>query len=116
MSNSKPIIGVVASNPVQRMTKGDELRAPSPYCTFGLYELIEVANDQYKDSGRVINIGYYDPEEVSLRAGDVVAIQTRAVHSTTWEKNGRAGVNYRASTRRSGVTIMRRKAEYPRLL
>lgn len=116
MTINSTITGVVANDPVQRMTKGDEVRSPSPYLTFGLYELIEDANNQFRETGRLINVGYYDPEEVSMRAGDIVKVKTKAVHSSAWERNGKRGENYRASTRRRNVAIVQRKPQHPRLL
>lgn len=116
MTINSTITGVVANDPIERMTKGDDIRSPSSYLVFGLYELIEGENSQFRQSGRTINVGYFDPEERSLRAGDVVKVRTKTVHSTSWERNGKSGVNYRATTRRHNVAIIRRKPEHPRLL
>ena len=82
------ITGVVATEPVNKMSKGDEFRPPEPVCCFVLYQLEEDAEKRLVDSGRRISIGYYSPAETSMRPGDIVQVNTGPIYARPYERNG----------------------------
>lgn len=110
-TKSVTILGTVIAAPVARMTKGSDTKPAKPVQNFKIYEKIAGADGKLVDSQRVIEVGHFNfPTNVKLDQGDLVRVTCQGVESEPWSRDGKSGMNHRATTNGKGVFLLRAKA------
>lgn len=112
------IYGTVIATPTTGTTKGNDKKPAAQVRNLKLFEKVPTGKGKdakFVNGDRVIEVGHFNfPADMVLGQGDLVRVSCGGIKSAPWARNGKSGMNHKATTNGAGMVLLARKGEKAR--